>query len=121
VWGQANSKWTNFCPGGGQAPAPGTSLSVVGVESGATQWIYYVGSNSELCLWGLVNSTWTNYCPGGGQAPAGGTSPSAIREPGTGDRTQWIYYIGSNNEVCLWGQANNKWENYCPGGGQGVF
>jgi hypothetical protein len=59
LWG-LTSIWTNFCPGGGQPPARGTSPAVMREEPGGIQWIYYVGSNSELCLWGLANSTWTN-------------------------------------------------------------
>ncbi len=94
--------------------------SAIREPGGGTQWIYYVGSNSEVCLWGDAAPHWAyeNYCPGGGQAPARGTSPSAIREPGGG--TQWIYYVGSNNEICLWGNGAPHWtyENYCPGGGQ---
>jgi hypothetical protein len=121
LWGASAPKWeyTNYCPGGGQAVAPGTSPTTSREASTGTQWIHYVGSNGEVCWWGTSAPKWeyTNYCPGGGQAAEQGTTPSAImNENGT---TQWIYYTGSNNEICLWGASAPKWEytNYCPGGG----
>jgi len=84
-----------------------------------SQWVFYVGSNGEVCWWGTSAPKWeyTNYCPGGGQAAEQGTTPSAVmNENGT---LQWIYYTGSNNEICSWGASAPKWEytNYCPGGG----
>jgi hypothetical protein len=124
LWGltAAASSWTNHCPGGGQAAAPETRPSVVRDAGSQNQWIYYIGSNNQLCSWRQLLSagtwTWSNSCLAGGQPPAAGTAPAAIRDANNGN--QWIYYVGTNSQLCLWGftASSSSWDNHCPGGGQ---
>jgi hypothetical protein len=104
-WYWSGSGSTNGALSGGQPIAANTSPTALASGSNANnpnQWVYYTGANGQIWQWNWFGASWSN-AQATTHAAAAGTSPTAIASGGTvGNPAQWVYYIGSDNQIWQW-------------------
>lgn len=112
-WVPPGSGWTNYPlngTGGNQTVASGTSpTSIYNNSTGRN--VFYTGSDNYIYQWSVQSGSWNNYKlvgSGGTTTVASGSSPQALYDSASGN---YIYYVGSNNQIWEW-SVQSGWSNF---------